>query len=63
MSSWDDDKPKRKAIPKAVKDTVWSKYIGATKAEGKCYVCSRTIHISSFEGDLHAMVRSLRILE
>ncbi|MFC1983622.1 HNH endonuclease [Chloroflexota bacterium] len=49
MSIWDDDKPKRKAIPKAVKDTVWSKYIGATKAEGKCYVCGRTIHISSFE--------------
>ncbi len=38
------------AIPKAVKDTVWSKYIGADKAEGKCYCCeTRTIHITSFD--------------
>ena len=45
----DDDKPKRKSIPKALKDTVWSKYIGADKAEGKCYVCKRTIHITEFD--------------
>ena len=32
----EDVKPRRKSIPKAVKDTVWSKYIGAAKAEGKC---------------------------
>jgi 5-methylcytosine-specific restriction endonuclease McrA len=42
-------KPRRK-IPKHVKDTVWAKYIGADKAEGKCYVgCGRTIHITDFE--------------
>jgi hypothetical protein len=32
-----------------VKDTVWSKYIGANKAEGKCYVCGRIIHITEFD--------------
>ncbi len=31
----DDDKPKRKSIPKAVKDTVWSKYIRAKKIKRK----------------------------
>ena len=42
-------KAKRKRIPKAVKVSVWGKYIGADKAEGKCYVCERTIHITNFE--------------
>jgi 5-methylcytosine-specific restriction endonuclease McrA len=48
---WDEPKPKpkKKAIPKSVKVTVWSKYIGADKAEGKCYVCKRTIHITDFD--------------
>jgi len=49
MSIFDDDKPKRKTIPKAVKITVWNKYIGADKAEGKCYVCGRTIHVTDFD--------------
>ena len=49
MFFFDDSKPQRKKIPKAVKDTVWSKYIGADKAEGKCYVCKRTIHITEFD--------------
>jgi 5-methylcytosine-specific restriction endonuclease McrA len=43
-----EGKPRRK-IPKHVKDTIWAKYIGADKAEGKCYVCGRTIHITDFE--------------
>ena len=47
--SWDDEPKKRKAIPKAVKITVWNKYIGSDKAEGKCYVCKRTIHITDFD--------------
>ncbi|MDA1256483.1 MAG: HNH endonuclease [Chloroflexi bacterium] len=43
------DRPRRrKAIPKAVKDAVWTKYIGTKKAEGPCYVCGRTIHMSTF---------------
>jgi len=42
-------KKKRKSMPKAVKVTVWNKYIGANKAEGKCYVCGRTIHITDFD--------------
>ena len=47
---WFGEEPKRrKTIPKAVKVTVWSKYIGADKAEGKCYVCKRTIHITDFD--------------
>jgi hypothetical protein len=45
----EDSQPKRKSIPKAVKVTVWNKYIGADKAEGKCYVCKRTIHITDFD--------------
>lgn len=45
----DEKKPRRKAIPKAVKQTVWNKYIGVTNAEGKCYVCKRTIHMSDFD--------------
>lgn len=50
MIEWfKEEKPRRKSIPKAVKDTVWSKYIGADKAEGKCYVCGRTIHITDFD--------------
>ena len=32
-----------------MKEVVWAKYIGANKAEGKCYVCKRTIHVTSFE--------------
>ena len=39
----------RKRIPKAVRDTVWKKYIGVKKAEGKCYVCKQTIHITNFD--------------
>ena len=44
-----NDQPKKKTIPKAVKVTVWTKYIGANVAEGKCYVCKRTIHITDFD--------------
>lgn len=40
---------RRRRIPKAVKEAVWGKYIGMSKAEGKCYVCGRTIHITRFE--------------
>jgi hypothetical protein len=36
MFLFNDNKPHRKKIPKAVKDTVWAKYIGADKAEGVC---------------------------
>ena len=44
-----EPKTRRRAIPKAVKQTVWSKYIGANKAEGKCYVCKKTIHMNDFD--------------
>jgi len=40
---------KRRKFPKSVKDAVWGKYIGMNKAEGKCYVCKRTIHIRDFD--------------
>jgi 5-methylcytosine-specific restriction endonuclease McrA len=50
MFGWGiDETPKRKPIPKGVKTSVWSMYIGADKAEGKCYVCKRTIHITEFD--------------
>jgi 5-methylcytosine-specific restriction endonuclease McrA len=44
-----DDTPRRTSIPKAVKVQVWNIYIGADKAEGKCYVCGRTIHVTDFD--------------
>jgi len=43
-----EEKSRRK-IPKHVRDMVWARYIGADKAEGKCCVCGRTIHITDFE--------------
>jgi len=49
MGLFDEPKPRRRTIPKAVKMSVWNKYIGALNAEGKCYVCRKTIHISDFE--------------
>ena len=44
-----ESKRPRKKIPKGVKNSVWAKYIGANRAEGKCYVCKRTIHITDFD--------------
>ena len=32
-----------------MRNMVWARYIGTDKAEGKCYVCWRTIHITDFE--------------
>jgi 5-methylcytosine-specific restriction endonuclease McrA len=44
------EKPKRKRIPKAVREQVWNKYVGATKRVGKCYCCRwRPITDSEFE--------------
>jgi len=44
------EKPTRKKIPKAVREQVWDKYIGATKRVGKCYCCKwRPITDSDFE--------------
>ncbi len=40
---------KRKTIPKSVKIQLWEKYFGRKRAEGKCFVCPRKIHISQFE--------------
>lgn len=52
MFDFFDEEPRRprrrKAIPKAVKDLVWNKYIGANKTEGPCYVCRQTIRITRF---------------
>lgn len=42
-------KPTRKKIPKHKKDLVWAKYIGVDKAYGKCYVCKKVIHTTTFE--------------
>ena len=44
--------PRRQTRKKLTKDQrveVWNKYIGARKAEGPCYVCKRTIHITDFD--------------
>jgi len=40
---------KRKSCPKTVKEMVWAKYCGINKMIGKCYVCNRPIHFTSFE--------------
>ena len=52
MFNWFDEpkaaKP-RKNLTKDQRVEVWRKYIGAKKAEGPCYVCKRTIHISDFD--------------
>jgi 5-methylcytosine-specific restriction endonuclease McrA len=42
-------KPKRKAIPKAVKDSVWDTTFGASKGIGKCYVCDAEINSKCFD--------------
>lgn len=42
-------KPKRKAIPKAVKDSVWDTTFGASKGIGKCYVCDGEINSKCFD--------------
>ena len=44
-----EQKQKRKAIPKHIRDMVWNTYIGTSNSEGKCYVCGKPIHIQDFE--------------
>lgn len=39
----------RRRIPKGVRESVWNKYIGKDKIEGKCVVCDNTIRITDFE--------------
>ena len=39
----------RKKLSKDQRFEVWKKYIGATKAEGPCYVCKKTIHMTDFD--------------
>lgn len=44
------NKKKRKNIPKAVKESVWKKYISETALEGKCFIgCGNDIQINNFE--------------
>lgn len=41
---------KRKSIPKAVKESIWKKYISETELKGKCFVgCGKNIQINDFE--------------
>lgn len=42
------EKPKRKSIPKTLKNDVWDKYIGREKGVGNCEVCSKEIECRSF---------------
>ena len=52
LFGWEEEprrRAKRKTIPASVRNSVWNMYIGQDKAEGKCYVCKRTIHIQEFE--------------
>jgi 5-methylcytosine-specific restriction endonuclease McrA len=41
-------KPRKKTIPKALRDAVWVTYVGE-KYKGNCYVCSKDIDVTSFE--------------
>lgn len=40
--------PKRKTIPKVLKDLVWDKNIGKDKGVGECYVCKQQIESKKF---------------
>jgi len=46
---WGEEQKTRRKIPKGVRESVWNKYIGKDKIEGKCYVCDRRIRITNFE--------------
>ena len=49
-SSGSNKTKKRKSIPKAVKESVWKKYISNTELEGMCFVgCGNEIQINNFE--------------
>ncbi len=48
----DEEKPKRgkrRTISKDLRAEVWKLHIGISKAEGPCYACGRTIHITEFD--------------
>lgn len=40
--------PKKKSIPKTLKDLVWDENIGAEKGVGQCYVCEQEINSKKF---------------
>jgi hypothetical protein len=42
-------KPKRKAIPKKLKNMIWDKFIGKEKGVGNCYCCNENIDSKNFE--------------
>ncbi len=44
-----EERKPRRGIPKGVRESVWNRYIGNDKIEGKCYICPRTIRITNFE--------------
>lgn len=49
--------PKRKTIPKGLKESVWRKYFGA-RFNGNCYVCKAPITFTNFEvGHNRAVVK------
>lgn len=45
----DEPKKPRKKLSKDQRIEVWKRYIGVKEAEGPCYVCGKTIHISDFD--------------
>lgn len=50
IKSVDIPNNKRRKIPKAVKESVWKKYISNTELNGKCFVgCGTEIQINNFE--------------
>ena len=42
-------KPKRKTVPKKLKNMIWDKFIGKEKGVGNCYCCNEEIDSKNFE--------------
>lgn len=45
---YEDERPKRKAIPKSIKNIVWQRY-NPNSVTGKCYACNRPITNGGFD--------------
>jgi 5-methylcytosine-specific restriction endonuclease McrA len=46
---WGEEKKRRRKLAKSMRYAVWNMYIGADRAEGKCWVCKKTINQQDFE--------------
>lgn len=49
MSDDEQEKYKKKAIPKRIKDITWNLWMGKEKGEAGCFVCTETINSKHFD--------------